>query len=169
MDRLPATAMIFRLRWRGDFGSGRTTHVSLYTVVKCWDYGRLRDECQNVNQFLPLEHARFTEPLPRPTISLDSDLREYRTGGSRCPEEEIQNPGVRREPVGRPKRPRIQRDAGRAVVKPVAPRPLKTLRAFHFPTGSTVGIIHQLPHPGTGPDFAGRSIRRSSLLPISIT
>ena len=33
--------------------------------------------------------------LPRPTISLDSDLREYRTGGSRCPEEEIPNPGPR--------------------------------------------------------------------------
>ena len=56
--------------------------------------------------------------LPRPTISLDSDLREYRTGGSRCPEEEIQNRGRRREPVGRPKRPRIQRDAGRSVGRP---------------------------------------------------
>ena len=56
--------------------------------------------------------------VPRPTISLDSDLREYRTGGSRCPEEEIQNRGRRREPVGRPKRPRIQRDAGRSVGRP---------------------------------------------------
>ena len=43
--------------------------------------------------------------VPRPMISLDSDLREYRTGGSRCPEEEIQNPGWRREPVGRPSAP----------------------------------------------------------------
>ena len=33
-------------------------------------------------------------------------------------EEEIQNRGRRREPVGRPKRPRIQRDAGRAVGRP---------------------------------------------------
>ena len=39
---------------------------------------------------------RFELPLPRPTISLDSDLREYRTGGSRCREEEIQNRGRRR-------------------------------------------------------------------------
>ena len=51
------------------------------------------------------DSERIQIMVPRHTISVDSDLREYRTGGSRCREEGIQNSGPRREPVGRPKRP----------------------------------------------------------------
>ena len=33
---------------------------------------------------------------------------------------------------------------------PVPPGPSKTLRVFPFPTASTAGILHQIPHSGVG-------------------
>ena len=85
----------------------------------------------------PLSSAPVPLPaVPRPTISLDSDLREYRTGGSRCPEEEIQNRGRRREPVGRPTRRPLARprrdpqgltpDHGLCIVKTAPPTKSRT-------------------------------------------
>ena len=77
--------------------------------------------------------------VPRPKISLDSDLREYRTGGSRCPEEGIQKPGPRREPVGRPKRPGFSATREGPLVGPAESHGDAGANAWHRSGGGAAG------------------------------
>ena len=77
--------------------------------------------------------------VPRPKISLDSDLREYRIGGSRCPEEGIQKPGPRREPVGRPKRPGFSATREGPLVGPAESHGDAGANAWHRSGGGAAG------------------------------
>ena len=96
--------------------------------------GKFRDACLNEHWFINIADARRTIEGWRVHYNTVRTVRWDFLPRS--------NFGVR--PTG-------------AVEKPAPPGPWKTLRVPLFPTASTAGIIHKLPHSGVGPKFGGRS------------